>query len=56
MNSNFDHAGPLNEVVSLGNVTIRADKKLLWDGQIGQRRCSNDWNVRSFISRKAVLS
>ena len=31
MNSNFDYAGPLNEVVLLGNVAIRAGNKLLWD-------------------------
>jgi len=30
--SNFDFAGPLTEVVLLGNVAIRAGKKLYWDG------------------------
>ncbi|MBI5094524.1 MAG: hypothetical protein HZB26_19085 [Candidatus Hydrogenedentes bacterium] len=30
--SNFDFAGPLTEVVLLGNVAIRTGKKLLWDG------------------------
>ncbi|OGC05946.1 hypothetical protein A2V82_10570 [candidate division KSB1 bacterium RBG_16_48_16] len=28
---NFDKAGPLTEVVLLGNIALRVDKKLLWD-------------------------
>ncbi len=31
--SNFDCAGPLTEIVLLGNVAIRTHKKLNWDGQ-----------------------
>ena len=30
--SNFDHAGPLTEMVLLGNIAIRTGKKLYWDG------------------------
>lgn len=30
--SNFDYAGPLTEVVLLGNLAIRSGKKLNWDG------------------------
>jgi len=30
--SNFDHAGPLTEMVLLGNIAIRTGKKLIWDG------------------------
>ena len=30
--SNFDYSGPLTEMVSLGNLAIRAGKKLEWDG------------------------
>ena len=30
--SNFDFAGPLTEVVLLGNIAIRSGKKLNWDG------------------------
>ncbi|MGB2864400.1 MAG: Gfo/Idh/MocA family oxidoreductase [Sedimentisphaerales bacterium] len=30
--SNFDYAGPMTEVVLLGNVALRAGKKLAWDG------------------------
>jgi len=30
--SNFDYAGPLTEVVLLGNVALRTGKKIYWDG------------------------
>ncbi len=30
--SNFDYAGPLTEIVLLGNLAIRAGEKLQWDG------------------------
>ncbi len=30
--SNFDYAGPLTELVLLGNVALRAGKKIEWDG------------------------
>jgi hypothetical protein len=30
--SNFDNAGPLTEVVLLGNLSVRTGKKLNWDG------------------------
>ncbi|MHC4149307.1 MAG: Gfo/Idh/MocA family protein, partial [Planctomycetota bacterium] len=30
--ANFDYAGPLTETVLLGNIAIRAGKKLSWDG------------------------
>ncbi len=30
--SNFDYAGPLTEVILLGNVALRTGKKLAWDG------------------------
>ena len=29
--SNFDYAGPLTEAVLLGNVAIRAGKRIDWD-------------------------
>jgi len=31
--ANFDYAGPLTEVVLLGNIALRTGKKLLWDGE-----------------------
>ena len=30
--SNFDYAGPLTEVVLLGNVALRTGKRITWDG------------------------
>ncbi len=31
--ANFDHAGPLTEMVLLGNIAIRTHKKLYWDAE-----------------------
>lgn len=31
--SNFDYAGPLTELVLLGNIALRADRKLYWDAE-----------------------
>lgn len=31
--SNFDYAGPLTEVVLLGNIALRTASRLEWDGQ-----------------------
>jgi hypothetical protein len=31
--SNFDYAGPMTEAVLLGNVALRAGKKILWDSK-----------------------
>jgi predicted dehydrogenase len=31
--SNFDYAGPLTEIVLLGNVALRAGEKLVWDAK-----------------------
>jgi predicted dehydrogenase len=31
--SNFDYAGPLTETVVMGNLAIRAQKRLTWDGE-----------------------
>ena len=30
--SNFNYAGLLTETILLGNIAMRSDKKLLWDG------------------------
>ena len=37
--SNFDHAGPLTEMVVLGNLAMRLGKKVEWDGP--NMRCTN---------------
>jgi alanine-alpha-ketoisovalerate/valine-pyruvate aminotransferase len=31
--ANFDYSGPLTEVVLLGNIAKRMDRKLSWDGE-----------------------
>jgi hypothetical protein len=50
--SNFDHAGPLTELVLLGNLAIRAGigKKLQWDGP--NRKCTNQPELNQFVSRQ----
>jgi predicted dehydrogenase len=48
--SNFDYAGVLTEAVLLGNVAIRAGKKLEWDGQ--KLRITNDSDANNFLKRE----
>ena len=31
--SNFDYAGPLSEIVLLGNIALRTNKLLKWEGK-----------------------
>ncbi len=48
--SNFvDHAGPLTELCLLGNVAVRAQKKLLWDGP--NLRITNDEAANKLLHR-----
>ncbi|MCE9534006.1 MAG: Gfo/Idh/MocA family oxidoreductase [Planctomycetes bacterium] len=48
--SNFEIAGMLTEAILLGNVAIRAGKKLEWDGP--NLRCSNNKDADQFIKRE----
>ena len=49
--SNFlDHAGLLTEVCLLGNVAVRAQKKLAWDGP--NLRITNDAAANAFLHRE----
>lgn len=48
--SNFDYAGMLTETVLLGNVAIRAGKKLEWDGP--NLKASNCPEADKFIKRE----
>ena len=55
--SNFDWAGPLTEVVLLGNVALRLHlreeltrKKLLWDSE--NLQCSNSTEATKFLRRE----
>ena len=48
--SNFENAGRLTETVLLGNVALRAGKKVEWDGV--NMKVTNDATVNSYISRE----
>ena len=50
--SNFDHAGPLTEMVLLGNLAIRAGvgKKVLWDGP--NMKSTNLPKLNPFVQRE----
>ncbi len=50
--SNFDHAGPLTELVLLGNLAIRAGvgKKLQWDGP--NMQCTNLPEFNQYVRRE----
>jgi predicted dehydrogenase len=45
--SNFDYAGPMTEVILLGNVALRTAKKLLWEGE--NMRATNAPNADQYI-------
>jgi predicted dehydrogenase len=47
--SNFDYAGPLNELVLLGNVAVRAGKKIEWDAQ--KLEIKNDPSLNHLLKR-----
>jgi hypothetical protein len=46
----FDYAGPLTEMVLLGNVAIRAGKKIEWDGP--NLKVTNAPDAQKFIRRE----
>jgi hypothetical protein len=50
--SNFDHAGPLTEMVLLGNLAIRAGagKRVEWDG--ANMKCTNAPGLNRFVRRE----
>jgi len=49
--SNFvDHGGLLSEVCMLGNVALRAEKKILWDGP--NLKITNDESANRFLRRE----
>ena len=47
--SNFEYAGPMTEVVLLGNLAIRTSGPLLWDGP--NMRVTNNKSANKFIRR-----
>lgn len=48
--SNFDYAGPLTEMILLGNVAIRSGKKIEWDAK--KLKVTNDKEANRLISKK----
>ena len=48
--SNFDYSGPMTEVVLLGNLAIRAEGPLLWDGP--NMRVTNNESANQFVQRE----
>ena len=48
--SNFDYAGPLTETVLLGNVAIRAGRKILWDGE--NMKATNIPEANKYVRRE----
>jgi len=50
--SNFDHAGPLTEMVLLGNLAIHAGvgKEVLWDGP--NMKCTNRPELNQYVERE----
>ena len=48
--ANFDYAGRLTETVLLGNVALRAGKKIQWDGD--KMRITNDEAANQFVTRE----
>lgn len=51
--SNFDYAGPLTEMVLLGNVAIRAGGRLEWDGK--NLRVTNNPAANRYVSKEYRL-
>ncbi len=48
--SNFAYAGPFTEMVLLGNVAIRAGRKITWDAQ--KLTCRNDSDADQYLRRE----
>ncbi len=48
--SNFDYAGPFTEWVLLGNLALRCEGKLLWDGP--KMRCTNNKEANRYVKCK----
>ena len=45
--ANFDYSGPLTEVVLLGNIAKRMDRKLNWDG--GNMKVTNVLEANEWV-------
>jgi hypothetical protein len=51
--SNFDYAGPLTETVLLGNLAIRAGKKIYWDSE--NLKVTNCSQANKLVQRQYCL-
>ena len=49
-NSNFDYSGPFTEVVLLGNLAIRAGRKLYWDGK--NMKVTNEPDANKYVTKE----
>ena len=48
--SNFDYAGPLSEMVLMGNLAVRfPNRQLLWDGE--KMEVTNDADANAYVRR-----
>lgn len=47
--ANFDYAGPLTEMVLLGNLAVRSGKRIEWDSQ--NLRCTNAPEVNALVRK-----
>ena len=48
--SAFDHAGPLTEMVLLGNLAVRTGKRIEWDAE--RMKVKNDREAQQFVKRE----
>ena len=48
--ANFDYAGPLTEMVLLGNLAVRTGKKIAWDGKA--MKCPNDPEATALVRKR----
>jgi len=48
--SNFDYSGPFTEIVLLGNLAIRAGRKLYWDGE--NMKVTNEPDANKYVSKE----
>jgi hypothetical protein len=48
--SNFDHSGPLSEMVLMGNLAVRfPNRRILWDGE--KMTVTNDADANAYVRR-----
>jgi len=48
--SNFDYSGPFTEIVLLGNLAIRAGRKLYWDGP--NMKVTNEPDANKYVTKE----